>query len=83
MFYRDYGYVTRFTAPGGALIAVVAGARETALRGLGPIFAGRVLPEPLVDLAENRDAGMEALFQVTGQQGADLSDRLLVARARP
>ena len=82
VFYRDYGYVTRFRAPGGSLVAVVAGARETALRGLGPIITGAALPDQLEDLAEDTGSGMEALFQVTGQQGADLSDRLLVARAR-
>jgi hypothetical protein len=81
VFYRDYGYVARFRAPGGSLVAVVAGARETALRGLAPIVAGDRLPEPLGDLAEGPD-GVEALFQVTGQQGADLSERLLVARKR-
>jgi hypothetical protein len=81
VFYRDYGYVARFRAPGGSLVAVVAGARETALRGLAPIVAGDRLPEPLGDLAEDGD-GVEALFQVTGQQGADLSDRLLVTRKR-
>ena len=59
----------------------MAGARETALRGLAPIVAGDELPEQLETLAGG-DGGMEALFQVTGQQGADLSDRLLVARAR-
>ena len=81
VFYRDYGYVARFRTPGGSLVAVVAGARETALRGLAPIVSGGELPEELERLAR-RDAGMEALFQVTGQQGADLSDRLLVARER-
>jgi hypothetical protein len=82
VFYRDYGYVARFRAPGGSLIAIVAGARETALRGLGPIIAGAKLRSELKDLVANDDKGMEALFQVTGQQGADLSDRLLVARER-
>jgi len=81
VFYRDYGYVTRFRAAGGSLVAVVAGARETALRGLAPIVSGEELPEQLEDLADG-DVGLEALFQVTGQQGADLSDRLLVARNR-
>ena len=81
VFYRDYGYVARFRAPGGSLVAIVAAARETALRGLAPIVAGADLPEPLEPLADG-DGGMEALFQVTGQQGADLSDRLLVARER-
>ena len=81
VFYRDYGYMTRFRTPGGTLVAVVAGARETALRGLAPIVAGDDLPEELQELAEG-DEGLEVLFQVTGQQGADLSERLLVARAR-
>ncbi|HEU4650337.1 MAG TPA: hypothetical protein VFS49_02880 [Croceibacterium sp.] len=81
VFYRDYGYVARFRAPGGSLVAVVAGARETALRGVAPIMSGPDLPAEVDDLARG-DGGMEALFQVTGQQGADLSDRLLVARAR-
>ena len=81
VFYRDYGYLARFEAPGGTLVAVVAGARDTALRGLAPIAAGDHLPDELADLAAG-DAGIEALFQVTGQQGADLSERLLVARPR-
>ncbi len=81
VFYRDYGFVARFRAPGGSLFGVVAGARATALRGLSPIIAGRELPEQLEKLAR-RSEGLEALVQVTGQQGADLSDRLLVARPR-
>jgi hypothetical protein len=81
VFYRDYGYVARFEAPGGTLVAVVAGARDTALRGLAPIVADDELPDPIADLAGDEE-GFEALFQITGQQGADLSERLLVARAR-
>lgn len=81
VFYRDYGYLARFRTPGGSLVAVVAGARETALRGLAPLVAGEELPAELEGLAEDGE-GLEALFQVTGQQGADLSDRLLVARER-
>jgi hypothetical protein len=81
VFYRDYGYVARFEAPGGSLVAVVAGARDTALRGLAPIVAGAELPDELAALAAG-GTGVEALFQVTGQQGADLSERLLIARPR-
>jgi hypothetical protein len=81
VFYRDYGYVARFRTAGGSLVAVVAGARETALRGLAPIMAGETLPGELDGLAGDGE-GLEALFQVTGQQGADLSERMLVARAR-
>jgi hypothetical protein len=81
VFYRDYGYVARFRAPGGSLVAVVAGARETALRGIAPIVADSPLPDRIEALADD-DAGFEALYQITGQQGADLSERLLVARPR-
>jgi hypothetical protein len=79
VFYRDYGYVARFHAPGGGLVAVVSGARETALRGLAPLVTGNDLPDPLGDVA---GGDFEALFQVTGQQGADLSERLIFARQR-
>lgn len=81
VFYRDYGFVARFEAPGGTLVGVVAGARDTALRGLAPIVSAAQLPDRLGDLAED-DQGFEAVFQITGQQGADLSERVLGARAR-
>ena len=81
VFYRDYAYLARFTAPGGAQMIVVASERETGLRALGPIVANAELPEKVSDVAEG-DAPFEALWQVTGQQGADLSDRLILARTR-
>lgn len=80
VYYRDYAYVARFREPGGALVAVIAGNRDTALRGVAPIMAGP-LPDEIDDLAAS-DEAVEGLFQVTGQQGADLSERLLAARAR-
>ena len=80
VFYRDYAYVARFTAPGGALVTVVASERVTGLRGIGPIITGTSLPDELVQAA--RGQGFEALYQITGQQGADLSDRLILARGR-
>ncbi len=82
VFYRDYGYLARFEAPGGTLVGVIAGARDTALRGLAPIVTGAELPDEVGDLARG-GAEFEALFQVTGQQGADLSERLIAARERP
>lgn len=78
-YYRDYGYVARFRAPGGALVVVVAGARDTGLRGLAPLVM-QGLEGDLAKAAEADD--FEALFQITGQQGADLSERLILARAR-
>jgi len=79
-YYRDYGYIARFRTVSGALVAVVAGARDTGLRGVAPILGSADLPEPLA-----QEAGadtVEALYQITGQQGANLSVRLLVARER-
>lgn len=77
--YKDYGLVARFHAPGGALVAIVAGARDTALRGIAPHLAGKLDPK-IAAVAGKGD--FEALYQVTGQQGADLSEHLLAARAR-
>lgn len=79
-FYRDFAYVSRYTAPGGALVTVVASERVTGLRGVGPLVASGELDDALDDAAAS--PSFEALFQITGQQGADLSDRLVLARAR-
>ena len=79
-FYRDYAYVARLRAPGGALVMVVASERITGLRGVGAIVAARDIPRDLSGPAAA--PAFEALFQITGQQGADLSDRLILARAR-
>lgn len=79
-YYRDYGYISRFKAPGGAWVAIVAGARDTGLRGLAPLVATASLDPAMAEAAKADD--FEALFQVTGQQGADLSKRLLFARER-
>lgn len=81
VYYRDYAYFARFREPGGALVAVIAGNRDTALRGASPILASGELPDEVADLA-SADADLEGLYQVTGQQGADLSERLLAVRAR-
>ncbi|HYD23401.1 MAG TPA: helix-turn-helix domain-containing protein [Croceibacterium sp.] len=80
VYYKDYGYVARFRTPGGALVAIVAGMRDTGLRGIAPIAAQATLPGSLADAAGEGD--FEALYQITGQQGADLSERLLIARQR-
>lgn len=80
VFYRDFAYVARLRAPGGGLLTVVASERVTGLRGIGAIVAGARLPEALGQAAASD--GFEALFQITGQQGADLSDRLILARDR-
>ncbi|WP_126173913.1 helix-turn-helix domain-containing protein [Altericroceibacterium xinjiangense] len=82
-YYRDYAYVSQFREPGGALVAVVAGARDTALRGIAPVIAGPALPEPVAKLAaDSGPPGFEVLFEVIGHQGSDLKDRLIDARPR-
>lgn len=79
-YYQDYGYVARFRQPGGALIGVVAGERDTGLRGVAPVAVGR-LTTGLE--REARKGSFEALYQITGQQGADLAEKLIQVRQRP
>ncbi|MXO58960.1 hypothetical protein GRI89_05340 [Altererythrobacter salegens] len=80
-YYQDFAYITRFHEPGGALLAVVAGARDTGLRGIAPIAAGHELPRALRQVADGND-DFEAVFRITGQQGADLGQTLALARPR-
>jgi hypothetical protein len=83
-YYTDYGYLSVFREPGGGLIAVVAGARDTALRALATEAVRSGLPEQLAEVADTSGGpSFEALFEITGQQGADLSERLVFAAARP
>jgi len=82
VYYRDYAYVARYRTPGGTLVAVIAGARDTGLRGISPLVSAGSLPAGLGEQAAGEE-DFEALYQITGQQGADLSERLLIARPRP
>ncbi len=83
-YYTDYAYLSVFTEPGGALVGIVAGARDTGLRGIAPIAVSEDLPQDVESRAEEEgSAGFEALFEVTGQQGADLNEKLLLSRRRP
>ena len=79
-FYRDYAYLARFTASTGAEVVVIASQRETGLRGISPIMASDELPPEIAQALGGE--GFEALVQVTGQQGADLDDRVILARQR-
>jgi hypothetical protein len=81
-YYDDYGYVARFRQPGGALVAIVAGERDTGLRGVAPLAASISLPEKVRQLAENGRA-FEAIYEITGQQGADLGSKRADVRPRP
>ena len=81
-YYNDYGYIARFRQPGGALVAVLAGERDTGLRGVAPRAVAANLPPALAQKAEG-DKPFEALYQITGQQGADLGEKLVQALSRP
>ncbi len=80
-YYRDYAFLTRYRAPSGALVVVLGGSRDTGLRALGAIVGGADLPTGLSAAAQG-DQPFEALFEITGQQGADLAEKLLFARSR-
>ncbi|BBC70927.1 conserved hypothetical protein [Altererythrobacter sp. B11] len=80
-YYTDYGYFARFHAPSGALVAVVAGARDTGLRGIAPLVAAAEIAPALAKPAAD-GKNFEALYQITGQQGADLSEKFIVAHIR-
>lgn len=80
-FYRDYAFLTRYTAATGAQVMVVAAQRDTGLRAIAPIAASGQLPAALADAAR-APGGFAALYEITGQQGADLDEKLVAARAR-
>ena len=61
---------------------MLAGERDTGLRGLAPLAVSAELPNAIEELAE--DGGpFEALYEITGQQGADLDEKLVEVRTRP
>lgn len=80
-YYRDFGYISRFHSPSGALVAVLAGSRDTGVRAMAPLMTGALAPEGVADQAAGTGA-FEALYQITGQQGADLAERLILSRER-
>lgn len=79
-FYRDYAYLAGFTASTGAQVVVIASQRETGLRGISPLAISDTLPDAIAEVAGSPP--FDALIQVTGQQGADLDDRVILARER-
>lgn len=81
-YYHDYGYASVFLAPGGNLVATIAGARDTGLRGVAQLVSAPELPDKLEKLAED-GRPFETLIEITGQQGADLTSRILLANSRP
>lgn len=76
--FRDYGYVSTFTGPGGNHHVVIAGARDV---GLMQAAESAVDPTQLEALAgEVADASeYEALYEVVGVNGVNIESRLVAA----
>jgi hypothetical protein len=81
-YYHDYGYIARFRDPGGSLVGILAGERDTGLRGVAPLAVARQLPSQVAALAAG-GKDFEALYEITGQQGADLGEKVVEVRSRP
>lgn len=81
-YYTDYGYVARFRQPGGALVGIIAGERDTGLRGVAPLAVSASLPDQVAQQAAGGKP-FEALYEVDGQLGADLGEKLAEVRPRP
>ncbi|MCB2067478.1 MAG: winged helix-turn-helix domain-containing protein [Erythrobacter sp.] len=78
--YTDHAYVSRFALSTGAQVLVIASERETGLRGISTIVVSPDLPAAIAQAAAS--GPFETLVQVTGQQGADLDNRVILARPR-
>ena len=83
-YYRDYGYFSVFREPGGATVMVIAGARDTGLRGMSSLVSSQEFAEE-VDAFPVATSGkhFEAVVEIVGQQGTDLKHRIVAARNRP
>lgn len=72
--YRDYGFFSAFRGPSGNRIAILAGARDTALMGVAEAMTRRRSIEMLT-AAAGRAEDIEAVFEVKGQKNVNLESR--------
>lgn len=79
--YTDYGLFTTFAGPSGARIAVVAGARDTAVMGVAESVTERAAPDALAAVASDADA-FEAIYAVMGQGQVALEADVVAAAPR-
>lgn len=77
---RDYGYFTRFPGPTGNTISIIAGARDIGLSGVAEAVTSPTVLKSLPRIRD--DQAIEVLFEVEGQNGANLKTKLLVAQQR-
>jgi len=74
--YRDYGFFATFEGPAGNRIAILSGARDTAVMGLAEAMT-RPDQLRLLEQAAGGRRDFEALFEVRGQSHVDLEARLI------
>jgi hypothetical protein len=78
--YRDFGYFSTFQGPAGNRIAILAGARDTALMGVAENVTRASSLEALSGKA-GRSGDFEALLETKGQKHVNLETRVLAAEA--
>ena len=79
MPYVDYGYFAMTTTPSGNMLAVVAGTRDTGLKGLSHITASNDLDQfGLSEIAAQSQ--YEVLVEVTGEGNENLKETVLTVR---
>lgn len=76
--YRDYGLFTTFSGPAGNRIAVIAGARDTALMGVAESLSQLASLKALDKTVQGKD-DFEALFEVKGQKHVNLESRVVMS----
>ena len=74
--YRDYGFFATFEGPAGNRIAILSGARDTAVMGLAAAMTQADQLRRLEQTA-GAESDFEALFEVRGQSHVDLEARLI------
>jgi len=73
--YEDYGYFQLRHLNSDNMLLVIAGTRDTGLRGISELIASKTIP-PYLEQLEEHDH-YEALFGIEGQQQANIKTHLL------
>ncbi len=76
--YRDYGFFSTFTGPGGNRISILSGSRDTAVMGVAEAMTHL---EPLGRVEKQTEGvkDFEAVFEVKGQKHVNLEAQILVS----
>jgi hypothetical protein len=76
--YRDYGFFSTFEGPAGNRIAILSGARDTAVMGVAESLA-RISSIREIEKKTGGAADFEMLFEVKGQKHVNLETRPLAS----